>query len=100
MQKQKNRRSEQNNYSNCPLPMIAPWGRFTPHTVFEKKNVILKIIILLLNNTYSLSTGPTVLISYNCDVLQNNKLWNTFFLTAENLTIYCEIRFLSGTSPV
>ncbi len=47
------------------------------------------IIIFLLNNTYSLSTGLTILILCNCDVLQNklsycwkldHLLWNRFSL--------------------
>ncbi len=64
MEKQRIQCSKQNNFSNCPLQLGL--GLFvTPHTMSEKKLCNSENrIICLLNNTYSLSTGPTVLISY------------------------------------
>ncbi len=53
----------------------AAWGRL-PHRLGlkEKKYHSENIITFSLNSMYSLTTGLTILISYNCDVLQNNKL--------------------------
>ncbi len=95
MEKQRIWCPEQNNCSNCPL---LPGG-VLPHTLCLSKKWCHygNIIIFVLNNTYSLSTGPTVLISYTTvmfnkttNLKKNNR--------AENETVYCEIGFLFGAS--
>ncbi len=77
MEKQRIWCSEQNNYSNCPLPP----GGVLPHTLCLRKKLYHSenIIIFLLNNTYSLSTGPTVLISYITVMFYKTTSFKTLF---------------------
>ncbi len=77
MEKQKFWCSEQNNYSNRPLPP----GGVLPHTLCLRKKLCHSenIMIFLLNNTYSLSTGPTVLISYTTVMFYKTTSFKTLF---------------------
>ncbi len=64
-------------YSNCTLPS----GGVLPHWLcWEKHCHSENIIIFFLNNTHSLSTGPTVLIIFNCDVYKTTNFKTLFIL--------------------
>ncbi len=58
----------------------CPQGMFYPADYVKKKNCHFEnIIILLLNNTSSLSTGPTVLISYITVMFYKTTNFQTLF---------------------
>lgn len=85
MDKQRILCSEQSNYSNIPLPpggvLLHLVGGVLPHWLCLRKKLCHSenIIIFLLNNTYSLSTGLAVLISYITVMFYKTTSFKTLF---------------------